>query len=694
MTGRNEETMKKSIYFSILLLVLVAAVSSRGMAAQNESVLVGRVSLVEGEVLRYVPEERDWVALVEDAPFGLDDAVYAGESAKAEFIIPNRTRVRIGEFTQIQSLQIRGDLTEMDVASGMARFYNNSESGVVRVTTPFGYVVSEGGSSFDIYVGDQSVEVIAVEGVVDFVDQKGSARYEVTAGMSSLISDGTRVSSGDGGVDSAWHAWNEERDRIWSRRVQVKGESARYLPDGLYDDSYVLDEYGRWERVPYEGAHYTLWRPSRVAADWEPYSVGRWSVYHGDNAWMPYEPFGYITHHYGSWVYLGTPAAWYWAPPVRYFAPRPVLNIGFSWYPGRVFWIHSGSYVGWFPLAPYEPYYAHRYWGPRTTIVRDVRLINVGISRFRYVDRSVIINQSHFYRVNNYRDVRMRRLHRDTIIRSYRPAPVLSDRVIRDYRGTRERYNFRNVDVRRTPHDVVLDRVRHNRQIVSRRTDVRAANVQRDLRRIRERTPERDVRIDRPRVSGRMVQREDMRRPRNEVRFDQRDIVRQQRQLDQLQQRQERAREWRQRRMEATPRPEIDRTERRAVRPQDRRDQRPRAVEQQRVPRRDTQEQQQRIQRQREQQQQQQRIQRQREQRQDQQRIQRQREQQQQQQRIQRQREQQQRLQRQRQDQQRIQRQQMDQRSRQQIQRQERQRPQQRTGRTADGEDGFPRFGR
>jgi len=147
-----------------LAFILVAACMTSPLApraaAQQEPVLVGRIAYIEGQILRYVPESKDWVIVAKDAPFGLSDALYSDAAAKAEFIMPNGLWVRIGASTQIQLIVLKGDASEMDVASGVARFYNKNPNGMLKVTTPFGYVLAEPDSTFDLYVGDQSVEVL------------------------------------------------------------------------------------------------------------------------------------------------------------------------------------------------------------------------------------------------------------------------------------------------------------------------------------------------------------------------------------------------------------------------------------------------------------------------------------------------------------------------------------------------------
>src|SRR5262245_6302650 len=159
--------MRKTSYWLAVLLVAACLVLPQApRALAQEGVLVSRIAYTEGQVLRYVPESRDWVATVKDAPFGIDDALYSDANARAELIMPNGLWVRIGASTQLQLIALKSDASEIDLASGVTRFYNVSSNGVVKATTPFGYVLAEPQSTFDLYVGDESVEVLALKGNV------------------------------------------------------------------------------------------------------------------------------------------------------------------------------------------------------------------------------------------------------------------------------------------------------------------------------------------------------------------------------------------------------------------------------------------------------------------------------------------------------------------------------------------------
>ncbi len=503
----------KLLWLTFILFLVMIPITSQPAPTRSEdreaqTILVGRISHVEGEVLRYVPDEKDWAATVKDAPFGIDDALYSGEDGRAEIIMPNNTWARIDGDTQVQLIALKDDVTEIDVASGVARFYNKGSDVVIKATTPFGYVMAPAKTSFDLYVGDDSAEVIPLKGRVDFVHSTSETRFEVIAGSSSILADSRKVTAGQGRWAPDWDKWNGGRDTLWAKRMRVRGKSVKYLPPRLHHDAYVLDEYGRWERVYYDGAYRYFWRPVHVSVGWAPFTVGRWTVWYGDHTWIPHEPFGYITHHYGAWVFAG--GFWYWAPPVpfvRVLIGPPLLPIPFFWYPGRVAWIHFGFYAGWIPLAPYEPYYCRRRWGPHTVVVKNVNItnININIRRHRHVKRAVIIHRDNFYRVDNYRNVRIRHIRSNTIAKNYRVAPAVDNRVIKNYRDIGEKYNFTNVDVTRKPHGTAINRIKRNQIVAKRRVNVKAKTIRQDVKNMKEGRVERGARIRPSKVKERVV---------------------------------------------------------------------------------------------------------------------------------------------------------------------------------------------
>ena len=414
----------------------------------------------------------------------------------------------------------------MDVASGVARFYNKGSNTVIKATSPFGYVLADPGTVFDFYVGENSVEVVAVKGTVSFVHLATEAKYDVAAGSPSILADQQQVSSGEGTVDSDWDRWNTVRENFWAAKARVRGRSVEYLPPSLQDEAYALEENGRWERIPYEGTERWFWRPVKVAVGWSPFTVGRWTDWYGDQTWIPAEPFGYVTHHYGNWVYVGN--YWCWAPPVvSVRVGLPLLDVGFYWYPGRVSWIHSGTYVGWVPLAPRETYYSYHNWGgPHVVVVNNVNItqININVRNYAYINRAIVVNQNNFYGVNNYTNVRVTNINRTTIINNYRAAPVVNNTVINNFTTNRQRYNYTNVTVNEKPHNTVLNRIQQNQAIIREGRIERASVLQERVKSIREGKASRETRIEQPKITNNIVPASEVNRPKSEIKLQQREI--------------------------------------------------------------------------------------------------------------------------------------------------------------------------
>jgi hypothetical protein len=446
-------------------------------AAEFPDMTVGRIFYVEGDLLRYVPGENDWTDAGKDSPFGSDDTLLSASGGMAELIVPNGVWIRIGNSTQIHFAKLDPDQTEMDIRMGKIRIYNKGPQAYVKVTSPFGYVLADPETTFDLYVNETSAEVVSIKGKVTFVHATTGGEYEVASGTPSVVADSRHVWSGEGYVNAEWNSWNMIRENFWLAKGEVRGRSAEYLPPSLQHEAYAFEENGKWEMVSYEGRWLWFWRPTTVAVGWSPFSTGRWIDWYGDQAWIPAEPFGYTTHHYGNWIYTNN--FWYWAPPVVSLRIGfPLLDIGFFWSPGRVSWIYSGIYVGWIPLAPRETYYSHRNWGgPHTAVVSGVTLNrpHISIKNYKYANQAVIIPQNRLYGSNNYRNIRVNKISRTTVINNYRTAPVINP-VIRDYSTISQRYSYTGSAARKKPDNTRIPRIRHNEEVI---LDVRSEKARR-----------------------------------------------------------------------------------------------------------------------------------------------------------------------------------------------------------------------
>jgi len=155
----------------------------------------------------------------------------------------------------------------------------------------------------------------------------------------------------------------------------------------FYDE---LSPYGEWIDYPEYG--YT-WRP-RVGTDFRPYATnGSWA-YTADNDWMWNSGYdwGWAPFHYGRWFqdpYYG----WLWVP-------------GYEWSPAWVSWRGGGDYYGWAPIRPginisigfggYNPPYDYWTFAP----CRYMTSIHIGRYYYPYRNNVTIFNRTTI--INNY----------------------------------------------------------------------------------------------------------------------------------------------------------------------------------------------------------------------------------------------------------------------------------------------------
>ena len=101
-----------------------------------------------------------------------------------------------------------------------------------------------------------------------------------------------------------------------------------------------LSPYGAWYEL---NSGVVVWRPNYIRSNWSPYMDGQWIWTSDGWYWDSYEPFGYITYHYGRW-YLDDYYGWIWVPD-------------YDWAPAWVEWRYNDNYIGWSPLPPYAAFY-------------------------------------------------------------------------------------------------------------------------------------------------------------------------------------------------------------------------------------------------------------------------------------------------------------------------------------------------
>ena len=259
-----------------------------------------------------------------------------------------------------------------------------------------------------------------------------------------------------------------------------------------------LVPYGNWIEID-RGV--VVWRPTIIRRDWMPYTMGRWVWTDCGWYWDSYEPFGYITFHYGRWFYDDY-YGWLWYPD-------------YEWAPAWVEWRYDNDYIGWAPLHPYAIF----------TISIGIHFTTVYTTPYYHWH---FVNYNHFY---------------DPYVYNYYVAPNYRYRI---YSRTKYRTNYgyyngriqnRGVDVgyikTRSGQEIrerdlvrVNDSRELNRDSYGKRDEIRTLDIKRevlernDLNRMEIKRDNRQtsLKLDRVEIGKREIQKDQTNTTRNDER--------------------------------------------------------------------------------------------------------------------------------------------------------------------------------
>ncbi|MCL1893846.1 MAG: FecR domain-containing protein [Holophagaceae bacterium] len=299
------------------------------------------------------------------------------------------SRMAFGERTRLEVATLFDDRDGSIQAlfrleQGRIRLLIGPQSGAYfRIDTPSGGITLESRCNASLEVGsDRSTRLKVFSGIVAF-------RNKVDVGS---IRAGERlvIYSENDRLDRArtFNTYDQDAFEVWAERqiTYTRSENSQYVPSEIRYYADTLDNLGEWVRVVDVG---WCWRPRVTVAGWRPYWRGHWGAYRGGMTWVSYDPFGYVTHHYGRWGW-SSGYGWYWIPGV-YYSP--------AW----VAWNVVDSFFGWAPLGYYNRpvYWGYNNWHHDLWNVVHIRNIhNRSLYNHTIWDRSV---SSHFpsYQVGN-----------------------------------------------------------------------------------------------------------------------------------------------------------------------------------------------------------------------------------------------------------------------------------------------------
>lgn len=359
--------MNKSmrVFVSLSLLITVSIfINSVSYGNDLPELRVARISHIEGQVTMERMSDDGWIEATINTPLMAGDKIYAGLDARAEIQLDDEVVVRLDRDTFLHFEFLDDDLTQLRVVQGTMAIHAHPVS-YYRPQIVLSSVF------FSARITDHAKARLQIE-------EQGPAELRVRKG--SLL-----IEQGD---DRIRQVWQGDRIYIFEPRSFMKAalppedefdlwcdlrdardsasRSPRYVSTRVsgYSD---LDRYGNWVVVQEYGR---VWRPTVIHVDWAPYRDGYWIHRRRTGwVWVSYEPWGWVPYHYGRWVHTH-PHGWCWVPvDVVVVERRP------RWYPALVAFTYSssprsfgvtytttsyysGSYIGWFPLGPADPFYS------------------------------------------------------------------------------------------------------------------------------------------------------------------------------------------------------------------------------------------------------------------------------------------------------------------------------------------------
>jgi len=329
-----------------------------------------RVSYLHGEILFRSPDAEEWLPATVNTPLDEGDALWCPEESRVEIQLPDGSIVRLDGGSQLDLLANEDGFMHLHLASGhlYLRTAQITQENSLQIDSDDSTVLPSGRTRLRIDMLPNSLEDVAIIKGSAYVEGNGS-RTRVRAGEHIMLEEGHNEILTLAPADS-WELWNLDRDLAQSR----SNKTVSYLPEELRGHAAELDANGRWVKVPEYGM---VWRPTVIfSGEWAPYRSGRWIWKDDDYVWLSAEEWGWVPYHYGRWTVVSG-FGWCWVPPVRGDV---------YWGPGYVGWYRSGSQVGWTPLAPGEPFYGRRNYGPK-----NINITNVTINSNTVVYR----NRSH-----------------------------------------------------------------------------------------------------------------------------------------------------------------------------------------------------------------------------------------------------------------------------------------------------------
>jgi hypothetical protein len=289
---------------------------------------VARLSFMQGAVMLQGVGETVWAPATLNRPLTPGDFLRTQNDGRAEVQV-GTADIRMGAGTSFGFTTLDDDAIRVRLSVGVlnlrVRTLDENESIEIETPQATAAILRPGSYRLEVNPDGSSMVVKVSSGMLE-ARGAGSQSFVVRAQQVATLTGTERLAFATAtlGAPDSFDQWALERDRRDDDVLST--EAARNVPAADIVGYEDLDQYGTWRSEPDYGY---VWTPSSVAADWSPYSYGRYTYVSGWGwAWIDNAPWGFAPYHYGSWVTIGN--RWSWVPGPRHGRPvgRPIGSPG------------------------------------------------------------------------------------------------------------------------------------------------------------------------------------------------------------------------------------------------------------------------------------------------------------------------------------------------------------------------------
>ncbi len=309
---------------------------------------VARINWLSGDVSFQPAGLEEWTAATVNYPLTTNDHLFTGKDSRAELHIGTNA-IRLDSNTNFGFLNLDDSILQVSVTEGSFEIHLRERGArdTVEVATPNGAItlLQPGDYRIDTDPGRDASMLTVQAGLAELLSGNNTFRIRAQQTAYFQTDQNPNIQTANAADDFDKFVASREGDGSPAPGNRLIYDTVPDLVAEQITGAEDLNQYGTWENSVVSGE---VWVP-QVAADWVPYSDGKWAYIEPWGwTWIDNAAWGFTPFHYGRWTYIA--GRWAWAPGDREsrktYAPALVAFMGGG----------AADNVSWFPLSPRDSY--------------------------------------------------------------------------------------------------------------------------------------------------------------------------------------------------------------------------------------------------------------------------------------------------------------------------------------------------